>query len=173
MKIIKYSLICFALMTAISSCEKDEYDPQLLDIRPPIPVTVSNYTDLRPGFTVRASRATNTFKFDLEIPANSGRTIKEITKVVTAAGPNGLFTSAPNYAAGPVAGNGTNKITFNTSITEWDAKNPPLPPSTVSRIPANNPPINAVELPTQYFFLITLDDNSTLVTEPIRVLLVP
>ena len=173
MKIIKYSLICFALTTAVSSCDKDDYDPQLLDIRPAIPVTLTNSTELRPGFTVRASRATGDFTFDLEIPASSGRTIKEITKIITSTGPAGLLsTSASNYAPGVIAGNGSNKISFSTSLAEWEIKNPPTPPAT-TRIPANNPPINAVELPNQFFFQITLDDNSQLITEPIRVLVVP
>ena len=166
MKILKYSLICLTLMTGVASCDKDDYDPQLLDIRPKISVTVTNYTDLRPGYTVRASRATGTFNFDLEIPANSGRTIKEITKVVASTAAAGLLpsSSAANYLSAPIPGNG-NKVTFASTLATWMAK-------TGRTLPANNA-INAVELPLQFFLLITLDDNSTLITEPLRVLVVP
>lgn len=166
MKILKYSLICLTLLTGAASCDKDEYDPQLLDIRPNIPVIVTNYTELRPGYTVRASRATGTFNFDLEIPANSGRTIKEITKIVAATAPTGLLPSstAANYLTAPIPGNG-NKVTFASTLATWMAR-------TGRTLPANNA-INAVELPLQFFILITLDDNSTLITEPLRVLVVP
>lgn len=164
MKIIKYSLICLALITAVSSCDKDDYDPQLLDIRPAIPVTVTNYTDLRPGYTVRASRAAGGFSYNLEIPASSGRTIKEITKVIAASAPAGLLSAAANYIDAPIPGNG-NKVTFASTLATWMAK-------TNRNLPANNA-INAVELPLQFYLKITLDDNSTLITEPLRVLVVP
>ncbi|MBO9632130.1 MAG: hypothetical protein J7578_03360 [Chitinophagaceae bacterium] len=168
MKILQYSLICFLLMAGISSCKKDGFQP-LTDERPAIPLIVTNSTDLRPGFTVRTSRGGGgTFSFDLEIPANSGRSIKEITSIIAGTGPGRFFgrtTSDVIYKNTPIPGSG-NKVSFATSLTEYNA-------ITGRNIPANNPPVNAVELPQQFFFLVTLDDNSTLVSEPVRVLIVP
>lgn len=64
MKIFKYSLIAFVLLSGASSCKKDP--PTLDDQRPPIPVIVTNYQALRPGYTVYASKGGGgTFNFDL------------------------------------------------------------------------------------------------------------
>jgi hypothetical protein len=167
MKILRYSLFCLTLLTGASSCDKDDYDPQLLDFRPDIPVTVTNYTDLRPGFTVRATRPSGTFSFDLEIPASSGRTIKEISKVVAATGVSGLLPSstAANYITAPIPGNG-NKVTFSSSLPTWLTRTgrPSLPPM--------DPNTKVAELPTQFYLRIVLDDNTTLITEGLRVLVV-
>jgi len=164
MNILKYSLICLTLITGASSCSKDDYDPQLLDLRPAIPVIVTNYTDLRPGFTVQAKRPDGTFSFDLEIPSSSGRTIKEITKVVAATSPSGLFSSAASYITAPIPGNG-NKVTFASSLAAWKT-------ITGRVLPDPDPNTQVAELPTQFYLRITLDDNSTLITEPLRVLIV-
>ncbi|NNU33423.1 hypothetical protein HK413_03285 [Mucilaginibacter sp. S1162] len=53
----------------------------LTDNRPAVPVTVANARDYRPDPTVFASRATGNITITLSIPASSGRTIKEITRV--------------------------------------------------------------------------------------------
>ncbi|QEC44417.1 hypothetical protein [Pseudobacter ginsenosidimutans] len=167
MKILKYSLICIALMAGASSCEKDGFVP-LSDVRPAIPLIVSNGMEFRPGYTVRASRADGNFKFDLEIPASSGRSIKEITNIVAGTGPGRFFSRTPStdfvYINTPIAGTG-NKASFASTLTQFTA-------ITKRAVPANNA-ANAVELPLQFFFLVTLDDNSTLVSEPVRVLVVP
>lgn len=167
MKLLKYSLICLTLVAGLSSCKKDGFVP-LTDVRPNIPLAITNGMEFRPGYTVRASRADGNFKFDLEIPTTSNRSIKEITNIVAGTGPGRFFGRDPItdfvYIATPIAGTG-NKATFSTTLTQFTAK-------TGKAVPANNA-ANAVELPLQFFFLVTLDDNSTLVSEPVRVLVVP
>jgi hypothetical protein len=165
MKFIKLSIMIGLVLTGLTACEKDEFGP-LTDVRPAVPVEVVNASDFRPGPTVTASRATNTFAITLEIPESSGRTIKEITKVVASAGTSQpLFGATGLYTAGPIAGSGR-RVTLNTSLTEYASK-----PG--NAIPANNPPINAVELAKQFYFLITLDNNETIISQQVRVLVVP
>lgn len=165
MKILKYSLICFTLLTGASSCEKDGPVP-LTDTRPPIELIVSNSTEFRPSYTVRTIRSVGTFTINLEIPASSGRSIKEITKVVAATGPSKLLGvgADPDYINAPIPGSG-NKASFSSTLTEYTA-------ITKRNVPANIPKINAVELTAQFYFLVTLDDNSTIISEPVRVLVI-
>jgi hypothetical protein len=166
MKIISSIFIAALFLVSFVACEKDGFQP-LTDERPDVPVTVNNATDFRPGPTVTASRATNTFSIVLEIPATSGRTIKEVTKVVASAGSSQpLFGTTGLYNVAPIPGNASNKITFNTSLTEYTSK-------TGQAVPANNPPINAIELTRQFYFLETLDNNDVIMTQQVRVLVVP
>lgn len=166
MKFLKYSLICLLAMAGFSSCEKDGFVP-LTDTRPAIPVIVTNSTDLRPGYTVRVLQSDGNFKFDLEIPASSGRTIKEITSIVAGSGSSRFFGRTPItefvYINAPIPGNG-NKVSFSTSITEYTSK-------TGAGIP-NFGTAAQVELTNPFYFLITLDDNSTIVSEQVRVLVI-
>lgn len=73
---------------------------------------------------------------------------------------NLISGAGSSYNAAPIAGSG-NKVTFSSSITEWMAK-------TGRPTPATN-----AELGTQFYLKITLDDNSTLITEPLRVFVIP
>ena len=159
-------LSILTLMFFLASCEKDGFGP-LTESRPDVPVTVANATDFRPGPAVTVSRATNTFSIVLEIPSSSGRTIKEITKVAATSGSSqALFGTTGLYNTAAIAGNGTNKITFNTSLTEYTSK-------TGQAVPANNPPVNGVELTRQFYFLVKLDNDQTIVTQQVRVVVVP
>jgi hypothetical protein len=163
---MKYSFLILIAILLFTSCTKDGFGP-LTDVRPIIPVTVANAVDFRPGPTVSASRATNNFSIILEIPAESGRTIKEITKVAATAGSSApLFGTTGLYNTAVLAGTNSNKITFTTSLTEYAAK-------TGVAVPANNPPTNGIELTRQFYFLVTLDNNETIVTQQVRVLVVP
>jgi hypothetical protein len=166
MQQIKYFSFLLIAIFFFTACKKDGFGP-LTDVRPIIPVTVANAVDFRPGPTVSASRATNNFSIILEIPAESGRTIKEITKIAATAGSSApLFGTIGLYNAVAIVGNNSNKITFNTSLTEYTAK-------TGIAVPANNPPTNGVELTRQFYFLVTLDNNETIITQQVRVLVVP
>lgn len=166
MKRIKQYILIGMTSMVIASCEKDGFTP-LADHRPPVAVNVSNATEYRPGPTVVVSRVTNTFSIVLEVPEASGRKIKEITKVIATSGNSQpLFGTTGLYPGAPLAGNNTNKITFNTSLTQYAAQSG-------NSIPANNPPLNNVELAKQFYFLVTLDDNSTVITQQVRVLVVP
>lgn len=164
MKITNYILAAGIALSAIS-CKKDEFNA-LTDVRPGIPVTVANATEYRPGPAVTVSRANPAFTIVLEIPAGSGRTIKEISKVAATAGssqPLQGTTGLYNSAAIPGSGN---KATFSTSLSEFTSK-------TGRAVPANNPPVNAVELDRQFYFLVTLDNNETLISQQVRVLVIP
>lgn len=166
MKHFKYLFVILTAFITFLSCKKDGFGP-LTDSRPPIPVTVSNAVEFRPGPTVNASRGTNNFSIVLEIPVSSGRTIKEITKVVASAGSSAaLFGTTGLYNTAVITGTNSTKITFSTSLTEYTSK-------TGAAVPANNPPINSIELARQYYFLITLDNNETIITQQVRVLVIP
>lgn len=166
MKRFKYLFVILTATITFLSCKKDGFGP-LSDVRPAVPVTVTNATEFRPGPTVTASRATNNFSIVLEIPASSGRTIKEISKVVASSGSSAaLFGTTGLYNAAAITGSNSTKITFNTSLTEYTSK-------TGVAVPANNPPTNAVELTRQFYFLITLDNNETIITQQVRVLVIP
>lgn len=166
MQQIKYSFFLLMAVYFLISCEKEGFGP-LTDSRPVIPVTVANAVDFRPGPTVSASRATNNFSIVLEIPSTSGRTIKEITKVAATAGSSALlFGNTGLYTTAAIAGSNSNKITFNTSLTEYTSK-------TGVAVPPNNAPTNGIELTRQFYFLITLDNNETIITQQVRVLVVP
>ena len=160
----QYIIITFFIVAGLG-CKKDGFLP-LTDNRPSVDLNVANATDYRPGPTVTASRATNTFSIILEVPSASGRTIKEVTKVAVTNGSSAaLFGTVGLYLPGPIAGSG-NRATLNTSLTEFTAK-------TGRAVPANNPPVNAIELDRQFYFLVTLDNGETLMSQQVRVLVVP
>jgi hypothetical protein len=142
----------------ILSCTK-QVGP-LDDVRPKVPVTVQNAMDYRPEPTVSTSvSGGGSIQIILTIPSSSGRTIKEITKVaastsytqIQSSGSTGFYTSAPIAATGTT-------VTFTTSLTEYISKAGGTVPA------ANN------ELAKKFYFLVTLDDNSVIVTDAVRVL---
>ncbi len=162
---MKRSMIYFLIVASLASCKKSGFVP-LSDPRATVEVNVSNATDYRPGPTVTASRAANNFSITLEVPAESGRTIKEITKAAATSGSSTpLFGNTGLYVSTPIPGSG-NKVTLNTSLTEYTAK-------TGSAVPDNNPPMNAIELTRQFYFLVTLDNGQTIISQQVRVLVVP
>lgn len=164
MKLSTY-LLAAGLGLCLFSCKKDEFNA-LTDVRPDVPVTVSNASDYRPGPTVTVSRANPAFSIVLEIPAGSGRTIKEITKVAATAGSSQpLYGTTGLYNTAAIAGSG-NKVTFSSTLAEYTSK-------TGRAVPGNNPPVNAVELDRQFYFLITLDNNQTLISQQVKVLVTP
>ncbi|MEO5999950.1 MAG: hypothetical protein ABIN89_24135 [Chitinophagaceae bacterium] len=159
-RILSFFILSGSLLT---SCTKDD-SGNTADVRPAVPVTVQNAIDYRPDPTVGALRSTGgVIQIILTIPAGLGRTIKEISKVaanttytqIQGTGTTGFYNSAP------IAGTGTT-ATFTTSLTEYFLKKP----ITASNLAAN---VNA-ELGNRFYFLVTLDDNSVIVTRPVRVL---
>ena len=146
----------------IFACEKEQFG-KTGDNRPEVPVTVTNAMAYRPEPTVSTSKsAGGAIQIILAIPAESGRTIKEITKVAA----NTTYTQIQStgstgfYNTAPIPGSGTT-ATFNTTIAEYITKAGPISP---------NPPASNAELPRRFYFLLTLDDNSTIVTSSVRVL---
>lgn len=163
---LKKLAVFVALIILLISCKK-EVGP-LSDIRPAIPVTVTNAEAFRPDPTVTASLSNGgIIKIVLSIPANSGRSIKEITKIAASTNYSaiqGIGNNIIYYIASPISASGTS-YTFMTSITEYFVKHPV--------VAVSNPAAAAnTELARRFYFLITLDDNSVLVTTPIRILVV-
>ncbi len=147
-----------------TSCKK-ETGP-LTDIIPAVPVTVSNAMAYRPEPTVSVSKSAvvspgvvGPIQIVLAIPASSKHTIKSITKVTASTSPASVQSTGTTgfYTSAPILGSGTT-ATFNTTLTEYVAK-------TGQAISASN-----TELTRRFYFLVTLDDNSVIVTEAVRVL---
>jgi hypothetical protein len=163
---IKFLSILFLTVIMIS-CKKEKFNG-LSDIRPTVPVTVTNAIDYRPEPTVSTSvSAGGIIRIILAIPASSGRTIKEITRIaasttytqIQSTGTTGFYTTTPPFTPIPV--NATT-YTFNTTLTEYVAKGPGIIP-TISTTAGT-------ELAKRFYFLITLDDGSVIIPEPVRVL---
>ena len=165
--IIKKLSIFILLAAALGACKKEGYfgkdyttDP-LPDVRPAVSVTVPNAIDYRPEPTVGASKsAGGPIQIVLSIPAASGRTIKEITKVAA----NTTYTQIQGsgntgyYVSTPIPVNSTT-ATFNTSLTAYVAN------AAGNVIPASN-----TELAKRFYFLLTLDDGSQVIPMAVRVL---
>ena len=156
MKFLSYLFLAGIMI----SCKKEDFNG-LSDVRPDVPVTVTNAIDFRPEPTVSTLLSgTGAIQIILSIPAGSGRTIKEITKVAASTtytqvqGTTGLYTNIP------IPGNGTT-VTFNTSLTEYFTKKP---------VSASNPAAKVnTELANRFYFYLTLDDGSVVIPETVRV----
>jgi hypothetical protein len=159
-KHIKF-LSFLSLAVVLISCKKEDFNG-LSDVRPDVPVTVSNAIDFRPEPTVSTSiSGGGAIKIILEIPANKGRTIKEITRIAASTtytkiqGTTGLY----NSAAIPV-----NAITytFNTTLAEYIVKGPGVIPAVSTTV--------GTELANRFYFMLTLDDGSVIIPTSVRVL---
>lgn len=160
-KIIYSALL---LTTVLFSCSKDKGFGPKSDNIPFNLISVSNAADYRPDPTVTTSiGGGGNIQVVLALPANSKRSIKEITKVaastsytkIQSAGTTGFYTVTP------IAGSGTS-VTFTTTLTEYFTK---FPAST------SNPAAKKdTELGLRLYFLVTLDDNSTVITPGVRIL---
>jgi hypothetical protein len=194
-------LFLLVLAASFSGCKKDYGNKlgPLQDSPAAIPVTVTNqvYFERFPVVTttVTGTGATSsgTFTINFSIPADKGK-IKEITKVAT--GNSGVeylqSNNYPNYLATAVTGNGTNTITFTSDlnavrsyVTRLNAAFATLPSSATKTAafaftgtsvggagtltPNTNP-----QTPNQlrFFFLITLEDGTQLITTEVDVRLV-
>ena len=159
-KYIKFLLFFFTAVVMLS-CKKESFNG-LSDVRPAVPVTVTNAIDFRPEPTVSTSIAAGgAIQIVLSIPASSGRTLKEITRIAASTtytkvqGTTGLYNSAPLAASGTT-------FTFNTTLAEYVVKGPGSIPSVSTTA--------GTELANRFYFMITLDDGSVLLPEPVRVL---
>lgn len=151
-------ILGLAATLGLSSCEKD--DPiSLRNGVPEIPVTVSNLYGQFTAPTVSASVANDEIKIVLSIPASSGRTIKEITRVASGTAYGSVQATTGLYNTAPIPGNGTS-ATFVTSLTEYKTK-------TGKTVPA--PDLNTSFLANNFYFMITLDNGQTIVPTYVRV----
>src|SRR6185436_20110349 len=151
-------LIALVVIGSVA-CKKEEVG-KTGDSIPSNAVTVTNAIAFRPDPTVSTSKSGGgAIQMVLTLSSESGRTIKEITKVAA----NTSYTqiqsggSSGFYNAAPIPVNGTT-ATFTTTLAEYVTK-------AAGVIPASN-----FELAKRFYFLLTLDDNSTIVTTPVRVL---
>jgi hypothetical protein len=162
LKIYKTAFIIMGAMI-INSCSKQDIDP-LMDLRPAVPVSITNATEFRPDPTVTTSlSAGGKIVVTLSIPASGGRTIKEITRIAASTSYTKIQSggSTGYYENAPIAVSGTT-YTYNTTVADYFTK---FPVSTA------NPAAKAnSELSLRFYFLVTLDDNSQVVTMPVRIL---
>ncbi|KAB7731274.1 hypothetical protein F5984_10770 [Rudanella paleaurantiibacter] len=165
---MKLTLIKGVLLAAMAlstvACKDDlEYGTLVRDNRPAVPVTFTNATTYGGNPFIEISRAGATpITFTLSIPAGSGRTIKEITRVVgggTGINAGSLNTSSLVINTAPIAGTGTT-ATFTMTQAAFAAKYP-----AVVLTPTGNP---AAPREIAFIFLVTLDDNTQIVTQQVR-----
>jgi hypothetical protein len=199
-KTFAYLFAALTLTVGLSSCEKD-YGPDSLgpleDSIAEIPVTVTNATFFErfPIVTASVSQGTGVaqgpFSITFRIPADKG-VIKEITRVQTGTSglrllQEGTAPQAYNFVSStssvrPIPGNGTNEITFTSSLGEYGAyrtRVAALPGA--SAVNAGNAPVVAPnstfndQNPNQlrYFFLLTLEDGRQIIPMEVRVRVVP
>ncbi len=159
-KNIKFLSFLF-LTVLMMSCKKEEFNG-LSDVRPTVPVTVTNAIDYRPEPTVSTSIAAGgAIQIILAIPSTSGRTIKEITRIAASTtyskvqGTTGLYNTTPITV-------GATTYTFNTTLAEYVVKGPGTIP-TVSTTAGT-------ELANRFYFMITLDNGDVIIPEAVRVL---
>lgn len=178
-------LYCLLTLTmGASSCKKVYDDNSLAPLaqaNAPIPVTVTNANYFERFYVIEAKAPTATelgnFTINFSIPADKGK-IKEITKVAT--GGSGLAqvqvgaaTTLYNYSATSgtytvTPGNGSNTVTFTSSLTDYQAYRTRVGTTTapVSPTVSTNP-----QSPNQinFYFLITLEDGTTIIPPLVRV----
>jgi hypothetical protein len=194
-KYIKF--LSFLFLTVIMiSCKKEDFNG-LSDVRPTVPVTVTNAIDFRPEPTVSTSIAAGgAIQIVLAIPASSGRTIKEITRIAASTSYSllqntlsintvgGFLNAFPttlgifSYASLPaVAGNLTltggyyNLTPIPVGATAYTYNTSLSQYFSIFPVAKNN--LAAVansELSFRLYFLITLNDGSVIIPEAVRVL---
>ena len=162
---LTFSIMIMVLLL-FSACKKTEGFTAITDNQPAVPVTVANVYDYLPTPTVKASKAENKITITLQIPAESGRTIKEVNRIAasTTANYNAIYS-------GTAVGTGTSQLwsntvipvnatsyTFTTTFDEYKTKT----------ATAAAPPSNAL-LARDFYFLLTLDNGETIITQNIRV----
>ena len=194
-KNIKFLLFLFIAVVMVS-CKKEEFNG-LSDVRPAVPVTVTNAIDYRPEPTVGASiSGGGAIQIVLSIPASSGRTIKEITRIAASTNyqllqntlsintVGGFLNAFPttqgifSYASLPaVAGNLTlvggyyNLTPISVGATTYTYNTTLAQYFTTFPVAKNNLAATAnTELSFRFYFLVTLDDGTVVIPESVRVL---
>jgi len=161
----KLTFCIAAALLAFTGCKKEGFGA-LSDNRPDVPVTVTNVYEYRPAPTVKASKVENKITITLQIPAESGRTIKEVTKIAASTTANftaiysgtavGTSTSQL-WTATPIPVNGKS-YTFTTTFDEYKTKT----------ATTTTPTSNAL-LARDFYFMLTLDNGQTLIPQNVRV----
>lgn len=163
MKKIAFQAFLLVALTFVGfACKDDEiYSDLVRDNRPAVPVTYTGAIThgFDPYYEVSTAAGGN-IKISLSIPSTSGRTIKEITRVAagaTSINVQTLNTASANYLTAPITGSGTT-VDFTTTIKDFAAKRPTVPVT-----PAT--PVREIA----FMFLVTLDDGTQIVAQPVRI----
>jgi hypothetical protein len=178
------TLCCLVVLAlASSSCKKDYDDNSLAPLDQafaPIPVTVTNADFFERYYIVvaKAPTATETGRFTItfSIPADKGK-IKEITRVATggsgltqvqSGAPTVLYNYNATSGSTPIPGNGSNTITFSSSLADYKTYQ--------TRVGTGVAPTSATvsatpQSPNQidFYFLITLEDGTTIIPPRVQV----
>ena len=182
-------LVVFGMLAlGMFSCKKAYDDTSLSPLKDSvtdIPVTVPNqeFFERFPIVTASLSKldpagAKGPFTIVLQIPADKGK-IKEITKITT--GTSGLANLQPNFdnlafnydvaaaRAVPIAGNGTNQITFTSTLDKYTAYRTRVGAAAAGQAAATTgfSAQNPNQLP--FYFLLTLEDGRQLISTAVRV----
>lgn len=168
-KNIKKLLFLLLALMVIISCKKQAFNG-LSDVRPDVPVTVTNAIDYRPEPTVATSvSAGGAIQIILSIPASSGRTIKEITRIAISTTYTKIQGTTGLWNAAPIPVNSTT-YTFNTSIAEYTSKGGGVVPGAGLTTNGAISTTAGTELSNRFYFLLTLDDGTQIIPESVRVL---
>jgi len=159
----KSVLILFLTVVLFASCKKDTYN-WLSTSEPAVPVTVADLYGYYNGVPTVATSLSGggAITMKLTIPASTGRTIKEITKVVLGTNTQNYVVvqnNTPTYNTAPIAGSGTS-VTFTTSLTEYTAK---------TGLPVTASGTATSFLARYFYFLVTLDNGEQVIPIPVRV----
>lgn len=163
-QILIKGLLLATLATANFACKDDlKYGPLVRDNRPAVPVTFPGATTFGGNPFIDVSTAGGgAIKFTLSIPESSGRTIKEITRVVgggTAVNAASLNSAANAINTAPIPGTG-NTAVFETTLPAFRTKYPTV---------VVTPGTATVPREIAFIFLVTLDDNTQIITQQVRV----
>lgn len=161
MKTTLNNIFAVLILLGLLSCESD-YGMFNSDNRPEIPVTFANATTFGFDPYIEVSNSgSGDIQFIVEIPANSGRTIREITRVSAGATAlnAGSLETAGTYIDNPIPGDG-NQVIFNTTLEEFRLKRPNV---------TSTPPAEGGFTELAFYFLVTLDNGDTIVSMRARV----
>ena len=161
-------LLSLTLVVGLSACEQDKNAPGIRDLpATDNAVTYTNYKYLERIPIYETSLTTNGGKIDItmNLPSSSPRAFTEITQVgasTTNASINqNSFKTAANTYATKIAASGKT-ATYSTTVDNY------LAFRKLKALPANTA-LGATYADIQLFFLLTLDDGSTVVPVETRV----
>lgn len=180
------------LATATFSCKKEYDDNNLAPLAPSyaeIPVTVTNANAFERFPVVYASIAGGgKFSINFSIPSDKGK-IKQITKVATSSTVTALnytninsTAASTSYNANPLPGNGSNTITFSSTLADYltyrirvGATAGPIGPNAGTPAAPTIPQPSATSTPTDiaFYFRIDLEDGTSIIPMPVRVRVTP
>ena len=155
--------ICLITAASLFSCKQNKWEI-VEQSQAAIPVTITNLYGTFNGVPSVSTSLSGggAITITMSIPAGSGRTIKEITRVGYSNVPNNykvVQTTTGLYNTATIPGSGTT-VSFTTTLTEYTAK-------TGLAVTTSGTPTSF--LARYFYFLITLDNGEQLIPMPVRV----